>query len=184
MRIYFTASIVGKKHYLKNYLEIVKILKNLSHQVKSDHIINASENQINMQSKADREKFHKKLKKWIMDSDCMVVETSFPSISVGFEISLALNMGKPVLLLHTNEAPTLLSSYNDEKLICEKYTPATLAEVIEDFLNYAEGKSDQRFTFFISSSIAHFLESVSQNKKIPKSVYIRRLIEKEIEKHT
>ncbi len=180
MKVYFTASIVGKSHYLKNYTQIIKILEDLHHQVKSDHIIDVSENQINMQSKSEREKFHKRLKNWIMESDCMVVETSFPSISVGFEISLALNLGKPVLLLHTNEAPTLLSSYNNDKLICEKYTPSTLKEIITDFVNYAGGKADQRFTFFINPSIADYLETVSRKKRVPKSVYLRRLIEKEI----
>ncbi len=180
MKIYFTASIVGKKHYLRNYLKIIGILQKLHHQVKSDHIIKVSENQINMQAKSEREKFHKKLKKWIMDSDCMVVETSFPSISVGFEISLALNLGKPVLLLHTNEAPTLLSSYNDEKLICEEYKIDGLKDILVDFVNYVRGKCEQRFTFFITSEIAGFLEDVSKKKKIPKSVYVRSLIEKEI----
>jgi hypothetical protein len=182
MKIYFTASIVGKKHFLTNYQKIISILEKHHHRVKSDHIINVSENQINMQSKPDREKFHKKLKKWIMDSDCVIVETSFPSISVGFEISLALNLGKPVLLLYTNEAPTLLSSYNDEKLLCEKYTSETLIGIVEDFINYAEGKCDQRFTFFISPTIGDYLEAVSRRKRIPKSVYLRRLIEKDISK--
>lgn len=180
MKIYFTASIVGKKHYIKHYLKIIEILKKLNHQVKSDHIIKASENQINMQAKTDREKFHKQLKKWIIETDCVVVETSFPSISVGFEISLALNLGKPVLLLHTNEAPTLLSSYDNEKLICARYRMDELKDILGDFINYVRGKTEQRFTFFISSEIANFLEEISRKKRIPKSVYIRSLIEKKM----
>ena len=180
MKIYFTASIVGKKNYLQNYLKIVEILTKKGHQVSSDHIINASENQINLQTETQRQKFHKELKKWIMDADAMVVETSFPSISVGFEISLALNLGKPVLLLHTNEGPTLLSSYNNEKLFCEKYTLQTLRDIIDDFLLYVEGNADSRFTFFITSNIAHYLEKVSRKRKLPKSVYLRRLIEKDM----
>jgi len=117
-----------------------------------------------------------------MDADAVVVETSFPSISVGFEISLALNLGKPVLLLHTNEGPTLLSSYSSEKLFCEKYTESTVKDVMEDFLLYVEDNADSRFTFFITSNIAHFLKKISRDKKIPKSVYLRKLIEKEIDK--
>lgn len=182
MNIYFTASIVGRKRYLQNYLNIIEILSKKGHKVTSDHIIKSSENQINFQTEEQRKKFHKRLKKWIMDANAVVVETSFPSISVGFEISLALNLGKPVLLLHTNEGPTLLSSYSSEKLFCEKYTEATLRDVIEDFLLFVEGNADSRFTFFITSNIAHFLEKVSREKKIPKSVYLRKLIEKEIGK--
>jgi len=182
MNIYFTASIVGKKSYLQNYLKIIETLKKKSHKVSSDHIIKSSENQINLQTEEQRHKFHKELKKWIMEADAMVVETSFPSISVGFEISLALNLGKPVLLLHTNEGPTLLSSYNNERLFSEKYTPSTLEDILEDFLLYVVGNADSRFTFFITSNIAHFLEKISRDKKIPKSVYLRRLIEKQMNK--
>ena len=59
MKIYFTASIVGKKNFLKNYQRIVDHLRKRGHKVKSDHIIKTSENQINMQSASEREKFHK-----------------------------------------------------------------------------------------------------------------------------
>lgn len=180
MKIYFTASIVGKKHYLENYLKIIDILHKMGHEVTSDHIIKVSDDEINLQTELQRERFHKQLKKWIMNCQAMVVETSFPSISVGFEISLALSLGKPVLLLHTNEAPTLLSSYDDEKLICEKYTSGSLKDIITDFINYAEGTSDSRFTFFITTRIANFLDEISRSKKIPKSVYVRHLIEKEM----
>ena len=177
MNVYFTASIVGKKKYLTNYTSIINIVEKNGHSVKADHIINFSEHQINLQSVKEREKFHIKLKKWIMNSQCVVVETSFPSISVGFEISLALNLNKPVLVLYTNEAPTLLSGYNDEKMICEQYTPSTLKTIIEDFLNYVKGTSEHRFTFFITTEMNQFLEEVSKKRKIPKSVYIRQLID-------
>lgn len=182
MNIYFTASIAGKKNYLSNYLKIVDILKSQGHKVTSDHIIKSNEFQINNQSKEDREKFHKILKKWIMEADCAVVETSFPSISVGFEISLALSFGKSVLLLYTEESPTLLSSYESEKLICAQYKIVDLKDILADFINYVHGKSEHRFTFFISSQIANFLEEVSRKKKVPKSVYLRSLIEKEANK--
>jgi hypothetical protein len=49
MNIYFTASISGKKHYLSNYQKIIDILKKDGHKVTSDHIIDASENQIDME---------------------------------------------------------------------------------------------------------------------------------------
>lgn len=179
MNIYFTGSIVGKDKYLVNYSKIIEVLKHHKNTVTSEHIMNASEHVINMQSEKKREQFHKKLKKWIMDAQCMVVETSFPSISVGFEISLALNLNKPVLVLYTNDPPTLLSGYNDEKMICAQYSLQNVREIIEDFINYVKGTSEHRFTFFITTEMSHFLESVSKKNKIPKSVYLRQLIDAE-----
>ena len=182
MNIYFTASIAGKKYYQPNYLKIIEILKNKKQRVIADHIVDASESQIKLQTKTQREKFHKQLKKWILDSDCLVVETSFPSISVGFEISLGINLGKPVLVLYTKDPPTLLSSYDDEKLILTKYDQNNLKEALNDFINYVKGKSDLRFTFFIDSHINNFLKEVSHKKRVPKSVYIRNLIQKAMKK--
>lgn len=183
MRIYFTGSIVGKKYYLNNYLKIVGIVKKDKHQIIEEHIIKGNESQLRQENKHERLKFQSQLDKWINNCDCMIAETSFPSISVGYEISLALSRGKPVLILYSSgHAPTLLAHHHDEKLICEKYNDDTLEDIIKDFLNYVQGTNDMRFTFFITSEIASFLEKISQNKKIPKSVYLRRLIEKEMNK--
>lgn len=178
MTAYFTASIVGKKHYLKNYLRIIDGLKTKKIDVVSDHIINATEAQIRMETKEERLKFQKQLDKWINSSDFLVAETSFPSISVGYEISLALNRHKPVLILYSSgHPPSLLAHHQDEGLVCEKYTEDTVGSIIEDFINYVQGTDDMRFTFFITSKIASYLSSISRKNKIPKSVYLRQLIE-------
>lgn len=115
MKIYFTGSIVGKDKYLANYGKIISLLNRDNNIVTSEHIMSASENKITMQSEEKRERFHAKLKKWIMDAQCMVVETSFPSISVGFEISLALNLNKPVLVLYTNNPPLFFQAIMTKK---------------------------------------------------------------------
>lgn len=181
MTVYFTASIVGKKHYLSNYNQIVKILTDKGYRVLSDHIIKTSENQIRFTKKEDRIKFHSQLNKWITSCDFMVVETSFPSISVGYEISMALHRGKHVLILYTvSEPPTLLEYNESDKIICERYTKDTLPGIISDFINYLHGNNDSRFTFFITPQISAYLEEVSKKEKLPKSVYLRKLIENDI----
>lgn len=182
MRVYFTGSIVGKKQYLKNYLRIIEILKNKGYQVISDHIIKHTPEAIKIEKKEDRLKFHRQLEKWISSSDVMVVEISFPSISVGYEISLALQLHKPVLILYyEGDPPSLLMHHSENNLICEKYSFETLKDIIEDFINYAQGSADSRFTFFITSEMVAFLKKVARKEKLPKSVYLRRLIQKEMD---
>lgn len=178
MLAYFTASVVGKKYHLSNYQKIIDILHTKDIQVRYEHIMQATEETIRMKTKEDRLKFHTQLEKWIGSSDFMIVEASFPSISVGYEISLALNRGKPVLILYTEgDPPSLFAYHKDEKLLCEKYTVPTLKPIIDDFVNFAEGGADHRFTFFISSDIMTYLDKISKLKKLPKSVYLRQLIE-------
>lgn len=184
MIAYFTASIVGKKYHLTNYQRIINYLKSKNIEVISDHIINTNEDEIRFESKEKRIAFHDKLEKWIRSSDFVIAEVSFPSISVGYEISLALHMGKAVLMLYANgDPPSLLAHHEDDKLVCEQYSPTTVKGVIDDFINYIKGASDTRFTFFITSEIASYLDRVAKKQKLPKSVYLRNLIEKDMKNH-
>src|SRR3989344_8508752 len=182
LKIYFTASIAAKQQYLDNYHQIVDHIKKRRHDIISDHIFNTSEKQISLKTREERLAFHNKLEEWIFSCDGLVAETSFPSISVGYEISLALRVGKPVLVLYSEgEPPSLLAHHRDEKLLCEKYTQATVTDIIDDFLHYIQSKSDLRFTFFITPKIASYLDEVAKKNKLPKSVYLRKLIEKDME---
>jgi hypothetical protein len=183
MNVYFTASIVGKNEYLKNYLKIISILRAKQFTVQSEHIINVSEPEIHIKTRAERLKFHQKLENWIQHSDFMVVEASFPSISVGYEISLALMYRKPVLILYSiGDPPSLFAHHTNEKIVCEKYNMETVEDTINEFITYVHGAADTRFTFFITPQIAAYLEKVSIKEKTPKSVYLRRLIEDHIAK--
>lgn len=184
MKIYFTASIAAKKQFTNNYSSIINILKAKKHEVISDHILNTEESQVHLQTKEQRLKFHDQLEHWIRSCDFMIAETTFPSISVGYEISLALRVGKPVLLLYSEGSPPSLFAYHkDERLIAEKYTSDTLKAILEDFISYTESKSDLRFTFFITPSIVNYLDHVSKKEKVPKSVYLRKLIEEDMKTH-
>jgi hypothetical protein len=184
MIAYFTASVVGKKYHLGNYQKIIDYLKTQGFNVISDHITQATEANIRLETKTERLAFQSKLEKWITSADFMVVETTFPSISVGYEISLAVHRGKPVLMLYSEgDPPSLLAHHSDEKIICEKYTTDTLNVILDDFIKYVGGTSDTRFTFFLTSELSLYLESISKKRKIPKSVYLRQLIDEDLKKH-
>ena len=181
MNVYFTASVVGKKDYEKNYLVILDELKKLGNTVQAEHILNVTEPEIHMKTRDERLKFHKKLEHWIQSSDFMVVESSFPSISVGYEISLAMQYRKPVLLLYcVGEPPSLFAHHEDEKILCEKYTLANLPTIIADFVHFVQGEADTRFTFFISSKQNAHLSNQSKKLRMPKSVYLRNLIDRDL----
>lgn len=181
MKVYFTASIVGRQQYLDNYTAIIGYLKSKGYDVISDHIIKSTTNEILSKDKNERIRFLQKIEKWIASADFVIAETSFPSVSVGYEISFALQNDKPVLVFYADGTPpTLLAHHHDENLDCERYTKTTIPEIIDNFVKYVEGSSDTRFTFFITSEIAKFLDKVSKREKLPKSVYLRKLIEREM----
>jgi len=178
LKLYFTGSIAAPKSSHKNYERIVELVKGKGHSIIADHILSVSEKEVSLKTREERLKFHTQIERWIHSSDALIAETSFPSISVGYEISLALRVGKPVLVLYNGgEPPSLLAHHRDEKLLCEKYSLHTLPGILEDFTGYVDSKSDLRFTFFITPKIASFLDHIAKKEKLPKSVYLRKLIE-------
>lgn len=178
MKVYFTASVVGKPEFIKNYQKIIDFVKTRGFKIQAEHILAATEESIRLQTREQRLTFQRQTEKWIQDCDFMIAETSFPSISVGYEISLALQNRKPVLILYSvGDPPSLFAFHSDEKLVAEKYTLDTVEETIDEFIQYMRGAADTRFTFFITPQIAAYLDKLSRKEKVPKSVYLRKLIE-------
>ncbi|HSW97758.1 MAG TPA: hypothetical protein VLF89_08085 [Candidatus Saccharimonadales bacterium] len=184
MKVYFTASVAAKDQYLDQYLNIINYLKSLGHTITSSHITEMTESLINELPREEVLDFHSKVEKWIKECDFIIADTAFPSVSVGYEISLALRMGKPVLVFYENGGPpSLLRYHKDENLITERYTSATYKEVIKSFIHSISGKSDLKFIFLITPKIANFLDDIVHKEKTPKSVYIRKLIEEDMKNH-
>lgn len=185
MNVYFTASIKGKQKYLSHYETIVDCVKKHHHSIISDHILETSEEQISLETIEERKSFHKKLDDWIVSADCVIAEISFPSTSVGFEISKALEKGKPVLVLYSDadrKPPSLLPEMNIERLIVEQYTTFDkIDHIVNDFLLYVSGQHDTRFTFFLPYKLSLKLSTAAKKAHVAKSVYIRNLLEKELQ---
>ena len=49
---------------------------------------------------------------------------------------------------------------------------------------FVRGNADMRFTFFITSKIAVYLDKTSRDQKLPKSVYLRNLIEEDMKRRS
>lgn len=165
-------------------MAIISLLRSKGYTVNCEHILNADESKIRLETREKRIAFQKQLKGWITNSLFVVVEASFPSISVGYEISLALRMGKPVLILYSEgDPPSLLASTTNDNLVCERYTLDSVQYIIDGFINYIRGANDSRFTFFITPSIAHYLDEIARQRKMPKAMYLRSLIEQDMKKN-
>lgn len=183
MNIYFTASLGAKKQYIHKYKAIVDYLEKQHHKVVSEHIFNATEESVRLTKKDDRVAFLHRVENWIKTSNFIIAETSFPSVSVGYEIALALRMAKPVLVMYSEgDPPSLLAHHTYDRLYTERYTIETIGTVINDFILYIEGKHDTRFTFFLPEELNAYLEITAKKHKQTKSMYLRRLIETDMEK--
>lgn len=188
MKIYFTASIYQSNNFGENYKLINSTLKNLGYDVISDHIIGVELNEISTGAEEDRRAFYKKVVKWIKDCNILVAEVSFPSsVNIGHEITLGLENEKPVLALYQKGFnPIFLEGNTNEKFILIEYDPTNpkeLERIIKSSLKKLIKATDIRFNFFISPEIVRYLDWVAKVKRVPRSVYLRDLIEDDMKKH-
>lgn len=183
MKAYFTAAILQNKDFSQYYKRIAKTLEKIGYTTQHDHITKVPDlSKIYEQDAKERQAYYKKAIKWINDSSIVVAEASFPStLNIGHEISLALERSKPVVLLYKKgfDSP-FLTGYDGERLVMAEYTDTDLEEVLEQAIDFAQNQSDTRFNFFISPRQQTYLDWISKNTRVPRSVYLRDLIKNDM----
>ena len=108
MKIYFAGSIRGGRNDVNVYQQIIKHLKNygevLTEHVGSDSLSSKGENSLNDKQIHDRDI------NWLNSSDIIVAEVTNPSLGVGYEIAMALNLNKKVICLYKTQKDKKLSA--------------------------------------------------------------------------
>src|SRR3989338_7213703 len=108
MKIYFHCSLVGKEHYLKEYMAIVKILQDFKHEVFADHIFKKNYKELSHESEDEIYEDFQHKKNLIKSCDAVVIESTYPSIGVGYIIGYALAQHKSVLVLYQESPHSIL----------------------------------------------------------------------------
>lgn len=183
MKIHFTASLTGKKLYKQNYEEIVVKMRELGYKV-MDVTFNKEKNDIENLTRTQLDENFQKILKSIKNSDIVVAEVSYSSVSVGFEVTTALRLSKQVLLLHvpTNHV-SLLEATKDRNLTVCEYTLGNLEAKLPEVLRRIENDINVRFNFFIPKSLLAHLDLVTLNQRMNKSEYVRQLIERDMKRN-
>ena len=125
-----------------------------------------------------RARHNKAVKKGIELCEAAVFEVSYESLGIGTEISLALSLKKPVLVLSSTK------DYSDhiqhelyQASLFEPDKPAKSKAVIQDFLAFVRTKSQaQRFNMFLYPHQLGHLEEAGKGLNMNKSEYVRHLI--------
>ncbi len=187
MKIMFVGSIRGKSAYLSAMKKIAQILRNDGHQVIHEHITAMTQQQLDSMTPEADQNFHEKILSDIKSSDIVISECSNQSLSVGYLLSFASDLGRPIIIFYHEDSPepnlfpTLTQS---SKIFLVKYSSETeLEELTMEYMDFAKDQVDVRFNFFISPSIGSYLDWISKNKKVPRSVYLRNLIQKDMEEN-
>lgn len=182
MKVYFAFSARGNTELEKNYHLIKSTLKQVGGvdilMLESDPTV------IYNYSHEELVNLYKQAMNAIRKCDVVLLEVSTHSLSMGYLMQTALSMGKPVIALYVKDrAPAFAIGIDDEKLQVVEYSLSNLPQVLELALDYAEETSDIRFNFFVTPTISSYLDWVAKEKKLPRSVYLRRLIEDDMGKN-
>jgi 2'-deoxynucleoside 5'-phosphate N-hydrolase len=130
MKIYFSGSISGGREHEAIYQHLVAHLQAQGHNVLSAHVADpiALEHE---QDLSPRKVFERDVN-WVKECDAMIAEVSTPSLGVGYEYGLAVQLGQPVLCVYRsglrlskmitgNSAPNLtVATYSSEEELDEQ----------------------------------------------------------------
>jgi len=120
----------------------------------------------------------------IKESDLVIAECSSPSINIGYEISHALQEEKEIIILKSKESGISFTIsdplFNDRNICIYEYDKNNLLSILKEALEYNTPKKYQKFNVLFSPQMVAKLNLISKKKNLPKSVYIRDLIEKSL----
>lgn len=187
MKIYFSAAVYAKDTFGKYYDQIVKIMEGLGYTVKHDQVTSPDIDleKLKITDESVRDQYYKNMLRWMNQADIVVIEASFPSsLNIGHEITLALEKGKPVVVFYKKGYDSVfLNGLHSDKLFLVEYTDDNIAKTVKASLDYAKDQSDTRFNFFLPPSLMSYMDWVADKRKVPRSVYLRELIERDREKN-
>lgn len=183
MKLFFNASLRGKKEYGENYVKIVEALKKTEHKLLASPAVDRDH--LKLLKVTDTEEasdYYKQLLAWIKKADVCVFEVSYPSTSIGHEVALALQYSKPVVALHVKGAHhnMVLETIKDDKFQLIDYSSDNIGKTVSRAIDYATDQMDTRFNFFISPEIGNYMDWIAKVKKVPRAVFLRQLIESDM----
>jgi FMN-dependent NADH-azoreductase len=181
MKIFFSTTPRAKEIYEKELDLIYQTIDSLDHTLLDRVIEQVDPKDFYNWDAEKRRDYYRSTMNQIKKADVCIFEASFPSLGVGHLIDQANKYGKAVIVLFLEgKKPFMLDSADEEKIILVQYDISNIKQELKSAIDYAIETSDVRFNFFISPAIGAYLDWISKHKKIPRSVYLRSLIERDM----
>ena len=135
MKIYFGCSITGGRQDEAVYRQLVGFLLAEGHEVPTAHL--SGPDAIAREALIPPREVYDRDLGWITGCDALVAEVSTPSHGVGYEIAVALGMGKPAICCYQQgrRVSKMITGNSHPRLRLLAYrTPAELVEGVREFL--------------------------------------------------
>jgi len=183
MKVYFGTSPRIKERDPKIIDRIYKIIETCGYRHTSKWVKEMTSEGFYGMSEKDLTFHHKQTETAIKAADICVFEASTRSLSVGYLANFAIENGKVVVILSQNKESLLLfRSVTSEQVLSVVYDEKNLDDKLKEALDEASSRTDVRFNFFITPKLLSYLDWVAQKRRVPRSVFLRELIEREMKK--
>jgi nucleoside 2-deoxyribosyltransferase len=180
MKVFIVGSDRGVKENLDLYNKIADLIEQQGQ--------NVDRTWITANKESDAGDFHNAYKRnmnSIKSCDVLVAEITQVTSGVGFILSTAINLKKPVLALFNKNAKHLPSTHikgSDNKLLqYEEYELDSLPDVLKLYFKNVKNLLDTKFILIIPAEIDRYLEWASKEKRMHKAQLVREAIDNIIE---
>ena len=136
MNIYFSCSITGGRQDQEVYTAVVDAMLKDGHVVPTAHL--SSPDVLVLEADLDPRDVYLRDVAWVEGCDAMVAEVSTPSHGVGYEIALAVSIGKPVLCCYREGKKVsrmIIGNANPTLKTAAYRTTAEAVDIVRLFLN-------------------------------------------------
>ena len=182
--------IVGSRYQITSNIEhlraLVKCVQEEGHKVVRDWIEPAYQNAKAGNRVADWVFVYKESLEAINKADVVIADSTIPSFSVGYQVAMAMQMKKPILVLNkegVSDSP--FASGIEVGIVYKGYSPNNLKKIVTDFLQENDIQTkDMRFNFFIDRPIYNYLRWTAHKTGKTKAEILRDLVVREIDRDT
>jgi len=166
--------------------KITQLVKLRQHSLARDWIEDAYEaHQTTGKTADDWSKIYKNNLEAIAQSDVIVAEATYENFAVGYQVAVAVQQKKPVLILRKKDADknAFVTGVEDGWVQHVEYTEDNLEKIVDKFLKDNDiDTKDMRFNFFIDRHIYNYLRWAALKTGKTKAEILRNLVQKELDK--
>jgi len=183
MNVGLLTSVRGQAKFGKYYQAILSHLEHDGHEVV--HNLALTEAQLAPMSYPERETLFIEFYKKLLECEVIIAECSMQSLQVGYGLSFLRAQGKAIIALYLKGEESELGAIKDlfsavENVAIYEYEDGEVASTLDEAIAYMAPHLDKRFTIIFPAQLLARVEDASRKKKLPKAVYIRQLIEKNL----
>jgi len=183
MKIHLIASKQSLEQDIDILRRIMKAIKEEGHTIARDWIDDAyAANEKSGQTAEDWALIYSESLGAIAGSDVIIADATYENFGVGYQIAVAVQQKKPVLLLRRSGVDGAFAHGVIDGWVRQgEYVEDTIDKIIKDFLKDNDiSTKDMRFNFFIDRPIYNYLRWAALKTGKTKAEILRELVQREI----